>query len=137
MNMPSVLPRPFQSNGPLPLCYCKRNGCYPLVCQWTQVQFCGELFFCPPLISSSPFPCLPSFFLFFSHSFSFFSSSCFLFSYPFCYFSYSLSSLLFSGFLPPFPLLSLSHCLCFCFVFLALKYLVSPLYQGGCYEHKG
>ena len=71
----------------------------------TRVRFCGELFFffplffffspslsprlaflffpsffCPPLISSSPFP-LPSFLfffqLFFSHSFSFFFTSCF------------------------------------------------------------
>ena len=52
-------------------------------------------FFCPTLISSSPFP-LPSFLffflLFFSHSFSFFFY--FLFP-PFCCFSFSLSSLYF------------------------------------------
>ena len=52
-------------------------------------------FFCPPLISSSPFP-LPSFLffflLFFSHSFFFFFY--FLFP-PFCSFSFSLSSLYF------------------------------------------
>ena len=84
------------------------------------------LFFCPPLISSSPFP-LPSFLFSFSYSFpipflsflllvSFFSS-------PFCFFSFSLSSLYFillisSSFSPP-----LSHCFCFCFFFLALKFL--------------
>ena len=49
------------------------------------------------------------------------------------------SSLLFSRFLPPFPFLSLSHCFfVFVFPFSPLNFfLVSPLYQGGCYEHKG
>ena len=123
MNMSSFLPRPFQSNDPLPFCYCKRNDCYPLVCQWTLVQFCGELFFCPPLITSSPFPCLPSFFssfpipfLSFLHLVSFFLilSATFLTLFPPFYSP---------DFFPLFPShpLSLSHCLCF--VFLALKYL--------------
>ena len=73
-------------------------------------------FFCHPLISSFPFP-LPSFLffflLFFSHSFSFFFTSCFPLSAAF----HSLFPpfILFSQFLPPFPLLSLSHSFCFCF----------------------
>ena len=57
--------------------------------------FFSPPFFCPPLISSSPFP-LPSFLffflLFFSHSFSFFFTSCFPLSAAF---SFSLSSLYF------------------------------------------
>ena len=121
--MSSFLARPFQSNDSLPFCYCMRNGCYPLVCQWTLVQFCGVLCFCPPLITSSPFPCLPSFFHFFP----------FLFFLSFILFPFFLSFMLLFllSFLPfillissPFsPPLSLSHCLCFCFVFLALIYL--------------
>ena len=101
--------------------------------------FCTS-FFSPPFLSSSnfflPFP--PAFLPFF-YSFPFLF---FLFLFPFFFpflpiFFLSLSSLLFSWFLPPFPLLSLSHCFCFCFFFLALNFfLVSPLYQGGCYEHK-
>ena len=81
-------------------------------------------FFCPPLISSSPFP-LPSFLffflLFFSHSFSFFFTSCFPLSAAFL--TLFPPFILFSWFLPPFPLLSLSHSFCFCFFFLALKFL--------------
>ena len=64
-------------------------------------------FFCPPLISSSPFP-LPSFLffflLFFSHSFSFFFTSCFPLSAALL--SLFPPFILFSRFLPPFPLLS-------------------------------
>ena len=72
--------------------------------------------FCPPLISSSPFP-LPSFLHSCSYSLSIpflsFSSSCFLFFFtflllfsPFCCFSFSLYSLSFnllisSSFSPP------------------------------------
>ena len=91
-------------------------------------------FFGLPLILPPLFPCLPSFFL--SYSFSFFSSSHFLFFFPSC-FSFSLSSLHFILLLPPFPLLYLSHCFGV-FSFSPLNFfLVSPLYQGGCYEHKG
>ena len=67
-------------------------------------------FFCPPPISSSPFP-LPSFLFSFYYSFpmrflSFFTS-CFPLSAPFL--SLFPPFILFSWFLPPFPLLSLSH----------------------------
>ena len=87
--------------------------------------------FCPPLISSSPFP-LPSF-LFLSPILFFLLLVSF--SFPICCFSFSLSSLFFILFLPPFPLLSLSHCFCFCFFFLAHKFL--SCFTWGCYEHKG
>ena len=67
-------------------------------------------FFCPPLIFSSPFP-LPSFLFSFYYSFpvhflSFFTS-CFPLSAPFL--SLFPPFIIFSWFLPPFPLLSLSH----------------------------
>ena len=76
---------------------------------------------------------LPSFFLlFFSHSFSFFFCTFFPL---FCYFSFSLSSLYF----PDFSLL-INFLILFVIVFSFSPlnfFLVSPLYQGGCYEHKG
>ena len=106
----------------------------------TVCTFFSLLFFCCPLISSSPFPLPSSFLIFFSHSF-------FLFYFLFPFFlplSVAFLSLfppfiLFSWLLPPFPLLSLSHCFCFCFFsFSPLNFfLVSTLCQGGCYEHKG
>ena len=115
------------------------------------------ILFCPPLISSSPFP-LPSFFFFFlllfSHSFS--SSSFFFFLYfflspilfpllfflyffssPFCFlFSLSFSFILFSWFFPPFPLLSLSSFSPFNHFFLFI--FISPLCEceGGCHKTK-
>ena len=56
-------------------------------------------FFCPPLISSSPFP-LPSFFflsyILFPIPFLYFSTSRFLFSSPFCCFSFSFLTLFYS-----------------------------------------
>ena len=96
-------------------------------------------FFCPPLISSSHFPLafLPFFYLlFFSHSFSFFL----LLVSPFLLL-FILSFLPLFSFLDFFPLFLSSLFLIlfvFVFVFLPLNFFhVSPLYQGGCYEHKG
>ena len=95
-------------------------------------------FFCPPLISSSPFPLLPSFFIFY-YSFPIHFLSSLLLVSPFLL-------LFFLSFLPLFYfhdffllfLSSFSHSFCFCFSFSPLNFfLVSPLYQGGCYEHKG
>ena len=90
-------------------------------------HFCSSFFsllFCPPLISSSPFP-LPSFLFSFSYSFPIpflsFSSSCFLIFFPFL-FSFSLSSLFF---IPDFFLRFPSSLLLIVFylLFLALKFL--------------
>ena len=96
------------------------------------------LLFCPPLISSSPFP-LPSFLFFLSTVLFPFVFFLFYFLFPpFCSFSFSLSSLYF----PDFFLLFLSSLFLILFVFVFSFsplnfFLVSPLYQGGCYEHKG
>ena len=99
--------------------------------------FSSPFFFCPPLISSSPFP-LPSFFLlFFPIPFLSFSSSCYLFSY--------LSAAFLSLF-PPFfivlisssfsPPLSFSLFCFLLFFFLALNFL-SCFTSLPSYEHKG
>ena len=103
------------------------------------LHFC--FLFCPPLISYSPFP-LPSFIffflLFFSHSFCFF----FFFLFPFFFFFPFLLHF-FPSFLPFIVLISssfpppLSFSLFLFFSFSPLNFfLVSPLYQGGCYETK-
>ena len=87
------------------------------------------------LLSSSNFflPFLHAFlpFFIFSYSFSFFFTSCFPLS----------ATVLFL--VPPFPnffllFLSSLFLIIFVFSFSPLNFfLVLPLYQGGCYEHKG
>ena len=91
-------------------------------------------FFCPPLISSSSFP-QPSFLFFPIHFLSFlllvspFLLLFFLSFLPLFYFPDFFFLFLSSLFLIPFA---------FVFSFSPLNFfLVSPLYQGGCYEHKG
>ena len=109
-------------------------------------------FFSPLFVSSfvwcsSNFflPCLPSFFrspillpfhffLLFLFLFLFSSSLSFLLYF----FSLFPPFILFSWFLPPFPLLSLSRCF---FLFLLtlqsfLSLFISPLCQGGCHKTK-
>ena len=96
-------------------------------------------FFCPPLISSSPFP-LPSFLFSFYYSFPIRFLSFLLLVSPFLL-NFFLSFLPLFYF-PEFFLLFLSSLFliffAFVFSFSPLNFfLVSPLYQGGCYEHKG
>ena len=136
----SVLPRPFQSNGPLPLCYCKCS--YPLV-PGDQGSILWRAFF-PSLFQLeswhgfNPYQ-IP---IFSYHSFSFLtlifrsfvllspilfyppliSSSPFLFSFSYSFPIRFPSCFLFSSpffYSPDFFLLSLPYCFCF----LALKFL--------------
>ena len=126
----------------------------------TRVRFCGEhffffpffffssssysstcisffpLLFCPPLITSSPFP-LPFFLFSFYYSFPIRFLSFLLLVSPFLLLLF-LSFLPFFYF-PDFFLLFLSSLFhVFVFSFSPLNFfLVLPLYQGGCYEHKG
>ena len=89
--------------------------------------------FCPSLISSSPFP-LPSFLI------SIFSPLFFLFFFPFLLPLSATFLSLFPPFYSPdfFLLFPSSLFLIVFFSFSPLNFfLVSPLYQGGCYEHKG
>ena len=85
-------------------------------------------FYCPPLISSSPFPL---------HSFLFFHL------FPFIFFLFYFLSAAFLFLVPPFPnffllFISSLFLILFVFSFSPLNFfLVLPLYQGGCYEHKG
>ena len=105
------------------------------------LHFFFPLLFCPPLFLP---PLSPAFFPFsFSYSFPIaflsFSYSCFLFSSPFCCFSFSFLPFLYS---PDFFLLFPSSLFLIVFVFVFSFsplnfFLVSPLYQRGCYEHKG
>ena len=93
------------------------------------------------------FPYFSLFCIFFSPPFFLSSSNFFLpFSIPFLLlvtFFLTLSAAFLSLFppffySPDFPLLFLSHCFfLFCFFSHLNFFLVSPLYQGGCYEHKG
>ena len=106
-------------------------SCFPLL------FLSSSNFFLPFPPPPPPPPRLPSFFL----STILFPFVFFLFYFlfpPFCCFSFSLSSLYFiflisSSFSSP-----LSFSLFLFFSFSPLNFfLVSPHYQGGCYEHKG
>ena len=96
-------------------------------------------FFRPPLISSSPFP-LPSFLFSFYYSFPIRFLSFLLLVSPFLLLFFLSFLPLF--YFPDFFLLFLSSLFlilfAFVFSFSPLNFfLVSPFYQGGCYEHKG